>query len=324
MKKLIFLGIFLFNVTALAQTQQKEVEQLVKAYGFCLGQEHALKVFEKQYPSLYNDILVVKMSFDNSDIGRGCIGAKRLITNIASEKGLIKIQDNMVRSLSKEINYSNYTKEDALDFINEVKLRINGAMPEDILKTLLSSNKEFIDHPESEFTNGWKQTFYSKNHKKALGLDINLSVPKSWNMKEGKRPHIVQTFSRKVQEGVVTASLQIRKIKTEEHLSQEEMQEFLNVKNHIPEGANSVSSKRIVLEGFPGVKSVWDIEQERLDFKFKLRCSSYIVVYKNYMIFIQGMTMVNDDKKYNLAAFHDKYSKVYDLIANSLVINNRY
>lgn len=49
--------------------------------------------------------------------------------------------------------------------------------------------------PEAEFLSGRTQSYITKGHPKAMGIDITLKYPQSWKAEEGELPHILQDIT---------------------------------------------------------------------------------------------------------------------------------
>ncbi len=88
------------------------------------------------------------------------------------------------------------------------------------------------------------------------------------------------------------------------------------------DGGEVIESKRIILEEQPAGFIVSDQKVERLDLVLWVRTATYIVFYNNKLIILMGGVSSLDRKE--LSSKFAIMRQLFALIANSLVINDKY
>ena len=92
---------------------------------------------------------------------------------------------------------------------------------------------------------------------------------------------------------------------------------MLNVRN--------ISTKRMVLDNWPGAMLEFTGDQRRLDITMTMYNRMYMVIYKNYTIFLQCQVLkLPDETEKTLKTKTTRFMPLFDLMANSLVIQSQY
>ena len=202
-------------------------------------------------------------------------------------------------------------------------------MPETIRSTLLSSVPRYSKNPALELFDGWKQTFRTKGHPKAKGVDFSISVPVSWSKREGNRPNIIQVFRSGSGHGPIVCSLMVRTIPlpTDYAPTKQELKEFFQpgeLKGMVPDGGKFVTAQEIVLDGEPAGMLVCDITQQRLDITIAMRMTQFVTIRKNSMIIIQFAVSQLPGRKESLDQLQQRFLPTFKSVASTLVLNDRY
>jgi len=236
-------------------------------------------------------------------------------------------------------------QETAAQFLDEVESRAKGEVSSPMLETLL--NYQYEHNPVDEVNRGFKTKYRTKGHPKAKGLDVQIEYPKSWSLREGNRPNIIQVFSSNNGRGPVYALImtrdlikeaqgeltheEIRAIKTFEGSKELASELFSN--SSLREMANgmgmtnvrNLTTKRILLDRWPGAMLEFIGDQQRLDINMTMYKRMYIVIYKNYMMFLQcEIAKLLDDTENTLRNRIAKFAPLFHFMANSFVIQNQY
>ena len=238
-------------------------------------------------------------------------------------------KEQMMAQMDILIREQDLTRQQAADFLEEVHQRARGEVPESILATLLSTHSRFTRNPVLELSAGWKQTFRTKGHPKAKGVDFSISFPASWSRREGYRPNVVQFFQSGAGYGTIMCSLMVKDIPLPEgyNLSENEVRNFFvpsELKNLVPDSGVFIDAKTIVLENEPAGMLISDQKVQRLDFALSIRTTQFITIQGKSMIFIQFMLPKMPNSEKSMDELQQKYLPTYRSIVNTFVLNTKY
>jgi len=188
---------------------------------------------------------------------------------------------------------------------------------------------QVAENPAQEFLDGKITKFSTKNHSKSKGLSFEISVPKSWTSREGKRPNIIQFFKSADTESGAAMSLMVKDIPVPKGYvpTKKEIQELFapnQLRTFVDDGATFIEGKAIMLEGQRGAMVISEQTIERLDLKLKLRMLGYTLFYKNKLIYIGFTVSGTEDKGKQIVENFNKMKPLFLLIANSLVLTDKY
>jgi len=306
-------------------TKDPRWKQLSQAYGFSLAQQDSLEKIENKFPDLTREVKNAWVAYYSSALGESTNNIEKELSKEAGDKWseYKKIMNRkLIEVFDKEI-----TRAQAVEFLNEVHERSKGQLPKSLLTTLLSTNPRYLKSPTNELTEGWKQTFRTKGHVDAKGVDCSISLPASWSRKEGNRPDMVQMFQSGAGHGPIISSLMVMAIPPPK-LSKKEQKDFFTpseLKSSIPEGGKFIMSKNIVLDGAPGAMVIYDITQQGLESTTKSRVTHFVTINNdNKMILLQFMAIKFSDNSSTLDQIQKLYLPTFKLIASSLVFNDRF
>jgi len=331
MRMFTLLMIFVIAGTAFSEevsTKEPRWKQLSQAYGFVLGQQASLELIEKKFPDLAKDVKAAWFSFNSTALGESVKGVEEELHRELDDKWS-EYEKAMVAQIDSLIGGQELTRQQAIAFLEEVRKRSKGEMPESILAALLSANSRFAKNPELELSTGWKQTFRTKGHQKAKGVDFSISLPASWSKREGYRPNIIQVFQSSAGHGLIMCNLMVETLPLPAGYkpTKEELKEFFQpkeLKGMIPDGSTFIDAKEIVLEGLPAGMLVCDQTQKRLDLEITMRMTQFVTIYDGSMIFIQFMVTKMPDSTDTLADLQKQFLPAFKAIANTLVLNDLY
>jgi hypothetical protein len=118
-------------------------------------------------------------------------------------------KENIIFPLS-QMDYSQLTKEQSMQYIDTAKKRVKGDMPQRIYNALVAFHPVYREKPHMEMTNGYTNEYKADCDPKALGLRISFLYPKSWKADDGRRPHILQKFQSL--DSIASAMIYIKKL----------------------------------------------------------------------------------------------------------------
>ena len=316
---------------------------LSKTMGFIIGQRTSLNHVANKYPALSPRAIKAEREF-NLTFGVAEKNIEKSLRNILIDEysEYIATIEEEIKSISK---LQQVNQDIAVQFLDEVELRAKGKIPSPMLETLL--HYQFEERPAEELIRGFKIIYRTNDHPKAKGLDVQIEYPKSWSQREGKRPNIIQFFRSNNARGPAFASILIKDIADEaqgklarrdiqslntldgsrelasEVFSEKNLREMakdmgmLNVRN--------MSTKKMMLDNWPGAMLEFTGDQQRLDIVVTMYNRMYIVLYKNYMIFLQcQVAKLPPETEGALKTKTTRFIPLFDLMANSLVIQSQY
>ena len=177
-----------------------------------------------------------------------------------------------------------------------------------------------------EFTSGEITTWKSKGHKKAKGVDVKISIPKSWENVEGNRPNILQKFSPKRKSSHTRIALQT--IDVGEQLAEEDIAE-MNTKEFcsliIGEEAEILSHQATKLNGVDCSMFEYTLTQEQLGVKIGLKILGFMIPQGKTILFVACSAGGNATSGYD--QINKRYSEsklLFVSIVNSFVFEGRW
>src|SRR5690606_14168814 len=122
-------------------------------------------------------------------------------------------------------------------------------------------------NPEREMLDRYRQIFESDGTGKALGVKFRLDIPKSWVIKEGKRPHIHAIATSELGRGLESFIVDVREIDLQGDgpISLEEVNSFIKdgcVRDFLPQRAVYIDSGAMEIEHLPGYWNRFDLAVE--------------------------------------------------------------
>lgn len=305
---------------------QPKDNRISEAYGYLLGQESTLKRIEIEIPQLALQVIVARTSF-NQTFGNAKKGLENYLKKSMGNENYIKY-NNELQTIIDSLSYQQeLIEENAMLFIDEVKNRANGKIENStILKTLLGF--QYASRPHDEYLNGFTQTFSTKNHPKGRNSDCSIRLPISWRAAEGNRPHIVQKFINDYGDGLQFIMLWINDIPLEANqtVTEDDLNEVFSdsgIVSLIPEDATLISFAKIKLDGQIGGMIEFEQVANSLDVTSKIRMIQFSTIYDNICYSIQG-SIYSPNPEADLSNEMKKYLPLFKLVANSLVLNNKY
>lgn len=313
-----------FAEIKLSNALAKDIGQ---SYGFYLSQTYSLNEISKKYPSMSGLALLAEKEF-SATFKSSIEGMEMLMTKYGKTEWN-KIKKQTTTQITSSFNIDQISETEAREFVDLVRERAKGNIESPVIETLLLFKSGYEKNPEREFLDGYKYKYSTNGAGKAKGVEFSIESPKTWIAKEGNRPNIVQKFVSENGRGLKLLLILIKEVPLQpgEKISEKDVLEILNpkdIQDFIPAGAVYLNSGKLTLENLPGFWLHLKSKLSRVRNTFDVETIIYTIFYKNKMIQIQGQvtTAVNGDPAEPGGL--KKYEKLFDQIANSLVINNIY
>jgi hypothetical protein len=300
---------------------------LSKTHGFCLGQQFSIEHIQQQFPELAAQATKAQLEFDLV-FQPAYENIRKILYNLAADK--MQESENQLRNLvADKFKASPVSKQDALAFINLVSLRAKGKIDSPFLETLLIYHPEFEKDPALEYMQGFTQTYQTKGHPKAMGINFQIQYPKSWEAKEADRPNTIQMITSENGRGFNYIALMVRDIALPKgyKMTQAEIKEIFapkSLQTTIPKGGTFISAKSVVLDGRQGGMIIFDQDVQRLDVTVKFRNIQFVTFYNNKLIMIHCASGTSDNTTSSLEAKFKKVESLFKLVGNSFVLQNQY
>jgi len=320
----IYISVFaILSLNAIELTKPLMLD-ISRTYGYVTSQSFVVEKLKEKYPSKKYELNKAKMEFD--------LKFKPSIENIKKsfgDKYWNEYKSVMDPKLIEQVNNIDLDNSYRDSFANEVFQRVKGNIESPVIETLLIFHPKYQKYPEIEFTDGFKKRLYSKDTTKAKGVDFYIDIPKSWKVREGKRPNTLWlgTYNNGYLDennSPVSFTAIVKDLPEKiDYISNKDTQDFCNEVH----AANTLKEcTKITLENLPAIYSRSSSSFERLRNKIDMEVAGYYVFYKNKMILLEGMVgKVNNEISKNLLnEKFNKYLPLFDQIANSLVINDLY
>ena len=334
MKKQVYLVISIFFILGSfasgqnPSAKQPRWKQLSAAYGFVAGQQFTLELIQKKFPDLSGDAKASWFAFNSSAIGESVKGVETELSSMLGNKWP-ELNSNMASQMKKIKEEQKLTRVDAIAFLNEVKFRAKGKLPDSIRSALLSAHPRYSKNRGLEMTEGWKKTFHSKGHAKAKGVKMKISYPSSWMAAEGSRPNTMQKFQgNKVQDGFVMLITKTLPAPYNKKLTIAEKRELASKEmaiESIPDGSKLISHKITKIDGEIAAMIEYEMVGEHVGFTIGQKIFIFIIPHNGAILFIQCSTGGDASKGMAEIRNHYRAAKIlFTLIANSCIFVDKW
>ncbi len=329
---LIFIAILYSNTCFSHGISRDDLHTLSKAYGYMYSRELCATYIKKHYQNLNNEVDYYNLSWEdrfpalknNLLKHLQCFGLteKQLIASMKAEK---KAYNSMLSRLPKSEN-------EALNLLQDYYLRLSE--PNEFDKKIYATFNDVIynDHPEMEFQRKVNQIQFSTNgHPKSNGINLQISLPSSWLQEEGKRPHIVQKWSKADEDSYLILMITI--VEKDQDISNDDFVKA--VTNEINSGQIydlfgilrdellSINKAFVTkIEQIPCVYFDANAKVHRLNTTSFSRVNSLFFPFMNSYILV-NLSIYNSDLNKTNQIF-SKYSSLKDMIFNSIVLPQIY
>lgn len=176
-----------------------------------------------------------------------------------------------------------------------------------------------------DWFNGKKLRYKTNGKEKSLGLNISIDYPDTWEVREGKRPHILNNIiSPSSDNQAVNLVLQIKSIKDEEELRTLE-QEIANPSVNstlFSEEMTVFKASSIKIDGIEAVLHVVAWHRKNDLTSVYMKAKSCFFIYKDKFVFVQISAGGTSEEQSN--QLYEKYNILFTSILNSIVVYNQW
>lgn len=292
MKKLYILIIFFVNFSYGQAVRQDKTIRASMVYGYFTGIETALANISELNPNFRSEVNQINLLL-TTNFGLSKKNAIKYLNGIDNWEETMKSKmDSLKQLIHTNILFS--TNEETAIYLKELEKNLKGNIPSPMLENILSFQYE--NQPSKEFSNGYTYTFNSKGHKKSKNTELILTIPKSWSSQEGKQPNVIQLFVSECGNGSSSISIltqempftieelgdltfeEIDKLYKEDIFSEEYAKNFIE--------GEFISYKPMNIAGRAGFLVVYEVINEKMGMKIKMRNNAYIFHDLTYLHFI--------------------------------------
>ena len=325
MKNLYILIIFLINFSYGQAVKQDKTIRASMVYGYFTGIETALANISELNPNFRSEVNQLNLLL-TTNFGQSKKNAVKYLNGIDNWEDIMKSKmDSIKQIIHTNILFS--TNEETATYLKELEKNLKGNIPSPMLENILSFQYE--NQPSKEFSNGYTYTFNSKGHKKSKNTELILTIPKSWSSQEGKQPNIIQLFVSDCGNGSNSISILTQEMPyTKEELGNltfEEIDKLYKEDLFTEEYAKNfidgkfISYKPMNIAGRAGFLVVYEVINERMGMKIKMRNNAYIFHDVTYLHFINcgiGTPTLEE----NLEEKLNIINPLFFMIVNSIVV----
>ena len=215
-----------------------------------IAQDYSLDVIQQKYPDLSEQVHESRAAFDRA-YREGIDALDAYMGNDSAAGFQWDQKRGTLTQAMKQMDTSAFTRKQALDYIETVKRRAKGDIPQRIYAVLAAFHPEYLKHPDLELVRGYAREYKSDGSGKALGLKLAFQYPLSWRESEGRRPHIVRKFA--THDSFASAMLLVKKVPQDEvRRPVREALEYLSTKEYLTQ---EMTGAEFLSNGFTTIAS---------------------------------------------------------------------
>lgn len=191
------------------------------------------------------------------------------------------------------------------------------------LKEPVASNNSTDIKPESD--KDVICNYSTKENVKSDGLNVKISYPCNWTLKDGDRPHVVQKFSKPTSDQtLVNGMIIITKIPGEG--TPEQIKDLLSPSN-LPSYVDAetdkvISAKSFSIDGEIAGELVFETSRKTPVGIFYMKSVEYLMFYKNYFIRLQYMAGSQSESQAGELFLQNQ--KLFAALATGTVITTKW
>lgn len=303
---------------------QSSIKGISQAYGFVLGQEASLARIERTYPDAAMQVEMARSTFNAAfpDIKKKI--EAELIAALTEPK-FKQLRDEIVAKIRPLLTKQQITPQLAQQFLEQVKARAKGdEMEPEVLRYLLTVR--YAANPVGEFFDGFRQRYKTDGTGKSQGLRFHLQIPRSWLIKEGERPHVVQKWVSEGGTGLSNIILMVQDTGGETP-GRAEMDQFVRsgeIRESEPDGSKYIDGGAFSQERSAGYWIDMAMPQERAGMKMYSRGRMYLLFFRGKAISVMCMATSAEKEEVKVTAAAVKLNPLCQQVMNSVVLDQAY
>lgn len=185
------------------------------------------------------------------------------------------------------------------------------------------SQNEQATNPEN--TNIDFCTYSVLDNPKSEGLDMKVSYPCHWQMKDGDRPHVVKKFSR-LSDGQTLVNCMVIITKLPKEPTVEEVNGLFteeSLKSFLDEGKDKyISGRKVSIDGQTAAEIIFETSRVTPVANIEMKALEYIIFYKNYYVRLQYMT--GSQEAAEAKKLFDENKQLFALLAMKTILVSKW
>jgi hypothetical protein len=306
---------------------EKMARNTFSVFSLFEGQERSLDAIIAQFPDLRLDAAMARVEFDQA-FGASIKALDDFLTeNSSPDSDWPTLKETRIRAALGELDFSQVSRQEALDYIETVKKRTKGDIPQGIYQVLVAFHPLYSREPHMEIVNGYSREYTSDGTGKSLGIKVSIEYPRSWEAADGRRPHILQNFESP--DCSASAGITVWQMPLLWRLSSEQDNlDYLSSKEYIEEempGAIFLASGKTTIAGKTAAFCDAMVTRSAPAGDFTDRQRTYCILHKGKLVtltFNVGAAGIHTRDEMNAAFL--KYEKLFGLMATSLDFFDKY
>jgi hypothetical protein len=300
------------------------IKGISQAYGFMLGQEVSLARIERTYPDAAMQVEMARAAFNAAfpDIKRKL---EAELTAALTEPKFTEMRTELNKKLNAFATKQQITPQLAQQFLEQVKARAKGdEMEPEVLRYLLTVR--YATNPAGEFFDGFRQRYKTDGTGKSQGLRFHLQLPRSWLIKEGERPHVVQKWVSEGGTGLSNIILMVQDTAGETP-GRAEMDQFVRsgeIRESVPDDSKYLDGGAFSQEKSAGYWIDMAMPQERAGMKMYSRGRMYVLFFRGKAISVMCMAASAESEEVKVTAAAVKLNPLCQQVMNSVVLDQAY
>ena len=299
-----------------------EDDRMMVAYTFYLRQKMSLEFISGRFPSL-KEYVENTMKEWNREFIPSVNNIDSALTSKLNDEWLKN--KNAMYEKNIRADYSRISQEEAKQFVDVVNDRTYGRIQSPILETFLIWHPRYQKFPDKEFTDGYVNTFSTKDQRNPLPINLKIVYPRSWKALEGnKKANIVQTFVSSYGLGDVDLMLIIEKTKT--NYTKEKITQLLSkesLQKSLPSNEKEMDYKPDISVDNCTAASMTSYLEKVVELKKVCAISErYSIYYKNFHIWLNfNVSSLNMD---DIQEKFKKHQPLFKRIVDNMVILSQW
>ncbi|MEZ5455811.1 MAG: hypothetical protein R3F04_06810 [Lysobacteraceae bacterium] len=298
------------------------------AYGFCLGQRYSLDEAAHVHPELAPRVALVAGRFDAS-LGKGCTDIESALRRrLMRDQGMDV--DAAMRDAQKSMREQLQPSLEMLRdrsvseaFLDEVQSRADGKLDEAIARALLEASQFYLKAPHQSWPR-WTTMWSSRGHVRGHGVRVRVRVPTLMTPTEPNAAHMLQKWTRAIDDGAGHAMLAISVWPFEGGETMAEvLQELRADPGGIAEGlftsmnATNRHWTPVTLLGRPAILFQMEVEATHLTLTTRQRMQQLMAVVPQGVVTLHCSVLVEVSRAETLLDWAERYDPLCSQFFNS-------
>ena len=263
------------------QKTQKSLNGLTGVYGYVAGQEATLNRIKSLFPELKSDVEFVQLEVETVYPNIKSKTSSKIIELAGAEgESMLSLLDKKIQEFSS----NELTKANAIRFLSTVRSRSAGNIENPETKMFLLAINNF-DNPVSEMSSNKIVKFNTKSEEKAKGIELSISLPSSWEERQGNTPNTVRTWTSEAGSGLSFISLLV--LNSDDFMNKNIIKsriESKNLQGLVPPNLNTLNIFQTDVSNQPGWMFTAEVKTKRLENEIFMNLKTLNVFYKGKII----------------------------------------